>query len=172
MIKIKDNFQIAISALTQARSDHYDGVNAIYRLSACVSIPKGTSNDGVERQVKKVTKDLAKLSVRPNRIFIHDNMIEIDWYPKAYRYQMVMNRGQYVGLLLEFAEFLNKAPIQDLYIQDGFFDDDPEDSVRSVDNDLVNFFPEFNSKCFGAEDKESIEIINCSLFDVYKEIAA
>ncbi|MDR4316647.1 Uncharacterised protein [Niallia circulans] len=159
MLRYKNNFQIAVAALTDVRSDHYDGINAIYRLPACVKIPEGTCENGLERQLQKLIKDLSELSVRPNRIYIHDDMIEIDWYPKGY--QMVMNRGQYVGLLLEFAEFLNKVPIQDLLIQDGYFGDDPEDSVRSVSNDMVNFFPEFNSNCFGLRDNESIEIINC-----------
>lgn len=160
MIPYKNNFQIVVAGLTGVRSDHYDGINAIYRLPACVKIPEGTCGDGLERLLQKLVKDLSNLSVRPNRIFIHDDLIEIDWYTKGY--QMVMNRGQYVGLLLEFAEFLNKAPIQNLLIQDGYFGDDPEDSVRSVSNDMVNFFPEFNSSCFGLRDNESIEIINCN----------
>jgi hypothetical protein len=160
MIRYKNNFQIAVAGLTDVRSDHYDGINAIYRLPASVRIPEGTCGDGLERLLKKLIKDLSELGVRPNRIYIHDDRIEIDWYPKGY--QMVMNRGQYVGLLLEFAEFLNKSPIQELLIQDGYFGDDPEDSVRSVSNDMVNFFPEFNSSCFGLKDNESIEIINCN----------
>ncbi|ATO26990.1 hypothetical protein RA13_02320 [Bacillus atrophaeus] len=160
MLRYKDNFQIANASLTDARSDHYDGINAIYRLPAFVRIPEGNCGDGLERLLQKLVKDLSDLSVRPNRIFIHDDMIEIDWYTKGY--QMVMNRGQYVGLLLEFAEFLNKAPIHGLLIQYGYFGDDPEDSVRSVSNDMVNFFPEFNSSCFGLKDNESIEIINCN----------
>jgi hypothetical protein len=164
MIRYKNNFQIAVKALTDARSDHYDGINAIYRLPACVPIPEGSSSDGIRRQIQKLIKDLVKLSVRPNRIIIHDDMIEIDWYPKGY--QMVMNRGQYAGLLLEFAKFLNAAPIRDLLIQDGYFGDAPEDSVRSVNNDQVNFFPEFNSKYFGATDREPIEVIVCGTFDV------
>jgi len=157
MIRYKNNFQIAVAGLAEVRSDHYAGINAIYRLPACVKIPDGTCGDGLERLLQKLVKDLSNLSVRPNRIYIHDDMIEIDWYPKGY--QMVMNRGQYVGLLLEFAEFLNKAPIQDLIIQKGFFDDDPEETVRSVSNEIINFFPEFNSSCFGLNDNESIEII-------------
>jgi hypothetical protein len=165
MIRYKDNFQIAVATLTEARSDHYDGINAIYRFPARVKIPEGTSADGLNRQLQKLIKDLSKLSVRPNRINIHDDMLEIDWYPKGY--QMVMNRGQYAGLLLEFAEFLNKAPIRNLLIQEFYFGDDPEDSVRSVSNDMVNFFPEFNAACFGSEDKEPIEIINCTLLPEY-----
>ncbi|WP_440614950.1 hypothetical protein [Bacillus subtilis] len=156
MIRYKNNFQIAVAALTEARSDHYDGVNAIYRLPAYVKIPEGTCEDGLERQLQKLIKDLSELSVKPNRIYIYDDKLEIDWYPKGY--QMVMSRGQYAGLLLEFAEFLNNAPIPDLYIQDGYFGDDPEDSVRAVSNDMVNFFPEFNSRCFGLKENESMDI--------------
>lgn len=169
MLHNKTNFQIALSALTDSRGDHYDGINAIYRLAACVPIPKGSSPDGVRRQVRKLRKDLKKLEVRPNRIIIHDDMIEIDFYPKSYH--MVMNIGQYIGLLIDFAEFLNNAPIENLYIQDGFFGDDPECSVRSISNDLVNFFPEFNSTCFGAENNEPIEIINCALDKGIGEVA-
>lgn len=168
MIRYKDNFQIAVAGLTEVRSDHYDGINAIYRLPACVKIPEGTCGDGLERFIQKLIKDLSEMSVRPNRIYIHDDMIEIDWYPKGY--QMVMNRGQYAGLLLVYAEFLNKAPIRDLFIQEGYFGDDPEDSVRSVSNDSVNFFPEFNSKCFGATNSEAIEIIDSSSFGIYREV--
>lgn len=159
MIQHKNNFQIAVTALKNARTDHYDGVNAIYRLSAYAKIPERTCKDGFERQLQKIMKDLSSLSVCPNRIYVQDDKLEIDWYPKGY--QMVMNRGQYVGLLLEFAEFLNKANMWDLVIQDGFFDDDPEESVKSVGNDMINFFPEFNSDCFGLRNNNSIEIMYC-----------
>ncbi|MED3602906.1 hypothetical protein P4472_13595 [Bacillus subtilis] len=124
MKKINANFQKAIMALdpNYSRNDHYDGVNAIYRLAAYVPVPEGCSPDGIRRQIKKLIKELNKLEVRPNRLNIYEDMIEIDYYPKGY--QMVMNRGQYAGLQLEFAEFRNKAPILDLFFQDGFFRDD------------------------------------------------
>lgn len=162
------NFKKVIMALTKARSDHYDGENAIYRLAASVPIPKESCPDGLRRQIKKLLKGLELLEVRANRINIHDNFIEIEWYTKGY--QMVMNRGQYVGLLLEFAEFLNKAQIEDLTIMETFSNDDPENTVRSVSNDLVNFFPEFNSTCFGAMDREPIEVMNLTLMIKFKEV--
>jgi len=164
MRKNNTNFKKVIMALTKARSDP----NAIYRLAASVSIPKESCPDGLRRQIKKLLKDLELSEVRANRINIHDNFIEIEWYTKGY--QMVMNRGQYVGLLLEFAEFLNKASIQDLIIIDTFSDDDPENIVRCVSNDLVNFFPEFNSTCFGAKDRETIEVMNLTLMNKYQEV--
>lgn len=165
----KNNFHIAVNALNTARNDHYDGVNAIYRLAACLKIPKKTSPDGVNRQVKKLVKELSKLEVRPNRINVFDNMLEIDWYPKGY--QMVMNRGQYAGLMLEFAEYLNDSKIWGLFIQDGCFDDDPEDSVKGVSNDMIHFFPEFNAACFGAEDHESIKIMDFTSQNNYQGVA-
>ncbi|TNU29702.1 hypothetical protein FH490_05610 [Bacillus velezensis] len=169
MIPKKDNYQIAISSLTAARNDHYDGVNAIYRLAAQVPINKGTSPDGVQRQIRRLVKDLMVQKVRANRINIHEEVLVIDFYPKGF--QMVMNRGQYAGLQLEFAEFLNQTGIWGIEIQDGCYMDDPEDSVKSVSNDLINFFPEFNSKCFGVRDNEPIEIINCCSFELYGEVA-
>ncbi|MCA1032268.1 hypothetical protein LCL95_14615 [Bacillus timonensis] len=164
MILKKDNYQIAISSLTAARNDHYDGVHAIYRLAAQVPIPKGTSPDGVQRLIKKLVKDLSVQKVLANRISIHEEMFEIDFYPKGF--QMVMTRGQFAGLQLELAEFLNQTGIMGIEIQDGCYIDDPEDSVKSVSNDLINFFPEFNSKCFGARGNEPMEIINCSSFEL------
>lgn len=165
----KNNYQIAVSSLTSARNDHYDGVNAIYRLAAQVPVPKGTSPDGVQRQVKRLVKDLMVQKVRANRINIHEEMLVIDFYPKGF--QMAMTRGQYAGLQLEFAEFLNQTGILGIEIQDGCYNDDPEDSVKSVSNDIINFFPEFNSKCFGARDNEPMEIINCSSFELFGEVA-
>ena len=98
------------------------------------------------------------MDVKANRIFIHDGKIEIDFYPKGF--QMVMSRGQYAGLVFEFAEFLNNSSIQNLYIQSRFFLDDPDDSVKGVSNDMINFFPEFNQDCFGSNPNEPIKIIN------------
>lgn len=169
MIHKNNNYHIAISSLTAARNDHYDGVNAIYRLAAQVPINKGTSPDGVLRQVKRLVKDLMVQKVCANRINIHEDVLVIDFYPKGF--QMAMTRGQYAGLQLEFAEFLNQTGIWGIEIQDGCYMDDPEDSVKSVSNDLINFFPEFNSKCFGARDNEPMEIINCSSFGLYEEVA-
>ncbi|WP_108671541.1 hypothetical protein [Peribacillus acanthi] len=169
MILRKDNYQIAISSLTAARNDHYDGVNAIYRLAAQVPIPEGTSPDGMQRVVKRLVKDLSAQKVLANRIYIDEAFLKIDFYPKGF--QMVMTRGQYAGLQLEFAQFLDHTGIRGIVIQDGCYMDDPEESVKSVSNDLINFFPEFNSKCFGARENEPIEIFNCSSFELFVEVA-
>lgn len=166
----KSNYQIAVSSLTEARSDHYDGVNAIYRLAAQVPIPEEISPDGKQRIIKRIVKDLSAQKVLANRIYIHEESLEIDFYPKGF--QMVMTRGQYAGLQLEFAQFLNQTGIQGIVIQDGCYMDDPEESVKSVSNDLINFFPEFNSKCFGARKNEPIDIFNCSSFGLYGEEVA
>ncbi|SHN33738.1 hypothetical protein [Gracilibacillus kekensis] len=165
----KSNYELAISSLTYAREDHYDGINAIYRLAACVPIQKDSSPHGIRRQLRRLIKDLLKLDVKPNRIFVHDDKLEISYYPK--RFQMVMTRGQYTGLQLEFAEFLNKSSIRDLMIHDGCYRDDPEYSVKAVNNELINFYPEFNSQCFGARENEPIEVVNYSLDEIFREVS-
>ncbi|UYY93989.1 hypothetical protein OIU11_26985 [Bacillus cereus] len=169
MILKKDNYQIAITSLTAARHDHYDGVNAIYRLTARVPILKETSPDGVQRQIKRLVKDLSVQKVRANRINIYEEMLEIDFYPKGF--QMAMTRGQYAGLQLEFAEFLYQTGILGIRIQVGCYNDDPEGSVRAVSNEKINFFPEFNSKCFGSKENEPIEVVNCCLNENFREVA-
>ncbi|MBL3647436.1 hypothetical protein [Bacillus sp. RHFS10] len=169
MINKKNNYQIAVSSLTEARSDHYDGVNAIYRLAAQVPIPEEVSPDGMHRYLERLLKDLSAQKVLANRIYIDEKSLKIDFYPKGF--QMVMTRGQYAGLQLEFAQFLDQTGIRGIVIQDGCYMDDPEESVKYVSNDLINFFPEFNSKCFGARKNEPIEIINWSSFGLYEGVA-
>lgn len=169
MIHKKSNYQIANSALSEVREDHYDGVNAIYRLAATVPIPDGTPTDGIYRLLNRLSSQLSTLEVRANRIFIGNHSLDIDFYPKGY--QMVMTRGQYAGLQLELAEFLSKSGIKGITIQSGSFMDDPDNSVKTVSNNLINFFPEFNSKCFGAYDGESIEVINLNMQMIYEEVA-
>ncbi|MDF9506475.1 hypothetical protein P5808_13845 [Bacillus cereus] len=159
-MKKNSNYQTAISVLSYAREDHFDGVNTLYRLGAILELDSSMSQDGLERYLKKLKKQLEELSICPNRILISGNHVEIDWYPKGY--QMVMNRGQYAGLFLEFAKYLNECPIQNIRIGDGCVDDDPDDLVKSALNGEINFFPEFNEKCFGIQDGESIEILNCN----------
>lgn len=158
----KNNYQIAASCLSNAREDHSDGVNAIYRLAAQVPIPKKTSPDELRRLIKELAEDLSIQKVLANRITIHKKFLEVDYYPKGF--QMAMNRGQYTGLVLEFAHFLNETGINEITIQDGFYMEEPDASVKSVGNDLINFFPEFNSKCFGASNHESIQIVNLNRF--------
>lgn len=152
----KSNVQIAISSLNEAREDHYDGVNAIYRLAAYVPIPEKTSIDGRDRQLNRLIESLSGLKVRANRIYISKNWIEVDYYPRGF--QMVMTKGQFVGLQLEFAQFIDQSSIQGMIIQDGCYSDDPDDSVKSASNDQINFFPEFNSKCFGLQEGNKIEV--------------
>lgn len=158
-MKKKTNYQTAISVLSYAREDHFDGVNAIYRLGAALELDSHMSQDGLERYLKKLKKQLKESGICPNRIFIFPGSIGIDWYPRGY--QMVMNRGQYAGLYLQFAKYLDECPIRNIRIEEGCVDDDPEDSVKGVSNTEINFFPEFNEKCFGSEHEELIEIVNC-----------
>jgi hypothetical protein len=157
MIKEKSNLHKAISVLTPGyvREDHFDGVNAIYRLAAYIELDENLSKDGFCRQLQYLNRELSKLSVRPNSVYIFDNMIVINWYTRGF--QMVMNRGQYAGLVLQFAKFLDTCHLKGLKILDECFNDDPEDAVKSVPNEDINFFPEFNEKCFGSN--EPIEIV-------------
>ncbi|MFD1031724.1 hypothetical protein [Metaplanococcus flavidus] len=159
MTEYQTNFEIACESLSSAREDHYDGIHSIYRLSAWVVVPDSMSFEESVKQFDQLVKDLSNLKVRPNRIYKHGGgLLEVDYYPRGY--QMVMNKGQYAGLQLEFAQFLDQSPILGMSIQEGCYYDDPDDSVKSVSNAQINFFPEFNSKCFGTLENEKINIYN------------
>ncbi|MCE4049910.1 hypothetical protein [Bacillus sp. Au-Bac7] len=151
------NYLKAIRVLNEkyARKDHCDGTNALYRLVASLSLDKTFSAKDFESYLLYLTKEFEKLDVRPNAICVLETKIDVIWYPRDF--QMVMNRGQYAGLCLEFAEFLNKSHLN-LEIQEDSFSEDPEDRVKSVSNDIINFFPEFNARCFGSN--EPIAILN------------
>ncbi|MCY8498577.1 hypothetical protein P8917_03980 [Bacillus atrophaeus] len=74
---------------------------------------------------------------------------------------MAMTRGQYVGLVTEFANFLDSSGTEEYLLQYSFLLETPyDDSVLSATNDQINFFPEFNSKCFGADESEKIQVYN------------
>ncbi|MEW4221072.1 hypothetical protein [Rossellomorea marisflavi] len=168
MRQTKNNYQIAISALNTARNDHYDGANAIYRLSARKNVPMEISRSNLLNYVKGLVENLSVQEVIANKVNIHKGFIEVEYYPKGY--QMVMTKGQYVGLHLEFAEFIEKTNILGLEVQKTFLEDEPDYTVRAVANQEINFFPEFNSKCFGTSDRRTIEVNRCST-DLVWEVA-
>ena len=161
MIDVKKNVEIACSALTLAREDHYNGANALYRLSATVTIPGIISTVELYRRLNELINQLSTLKVKANRVLIKNHEFEIDFYPKGF--QMVMSNGQYAGLQLEFAEFLNNSGINGIKINSASFSDDPDESVKSVSSDFINFFPKFDSQCFGANKDELIQIANLIL---------
>jgi len=165
----RTNFEIANSAMKYARSDHYNGVNAIYRLAASVPLSQKNCTDSGKNQVKWLVGKLSELKVKANRVNVLEETLEINFYPKGF--QMVMTKGQYVGLLLEFAEFLDNSGILGIKIQEDCYNDAPDDSVKAVRNNQINFFPEFDSNCFGLNDHEKIRIRDCYLNLLSKEVA-
>lgn len=169
MINEKSNSEIAISALTEASHNHFEGEYALYRMAAYVPVEKGASPAGLQRQLNKLKKELLKLRVKADRIMLFDDMLEISFFPNGY--QMVMTRGQYAGLQLEFAEFLDDSGIDGIKIQGGCYNDDPDYSVTAASNHQINFFPEFNSLCFGARSDDPIEVVNACFDKEYSEVA-
>ncbi|MCA1032267.1 hypothetical protein LCL95_14610 [Bacillus timonensis] len=156
---MKKNIELAHKAFNEATSDKYDGVNSIYRLAAAIPIPENASSDGIKKLINRLKKELSTLNVRANAINFMEDILEIDFYAKGY--QMLMTRGQYVGLVTEFGAFLDSSGIEDIFIQYGFLSETPyDDSVLSATNDQINFFPEFNSRCFGADESEKIQVYN------------
>ena len=157
---LEGNHQIAVDALKYACKSHYDGVHTIYRMAACVLFEENVTDNEIFARLQRLSEELKVLDVRANRIMVYDDMLEIDFYPK--RSLMVMNKGQYAGLMLQFADFLEKSGLEDMFIQSGMYDDDPGDKIYPSNEYLVNHFPEFNSICFGSCNYEQIEVVDFS----------
>jgi len=137
------------------REDHFDGKNGFYRLSAKISIDPASDALGVLEYSHYVIGKLYQLSVRPSRVFIYDNMFDIEWH--AIGNQVVSSKTQYMKLILQFAHFLEKNQFDNIDLQEGFFDDDPGGSIHEIPMNEVNFSPQFNKECFGSNGE--IEVL-------------
>ncbi|MFC6040528.1 hypothetical protein ACFPYN_13965 [Paenisporosarcina macmurdoensis] len=137
------------------RDDHFDGENGLYRLSARIPLdPKSTVPRVLEYSHYLIGK-LYELSVKPTRMFIHDNMFEVEW--RAIGYQVVSSKAQYMELILHFAHFLERNQFDNIDLQLGFLSDCPVGSIHEIPMNDINFSPQFNIECFGS--KGTIEVI-------------
>ncbi|AVK49003.1 hypothetical protein AXY43_13770 [Clostridium sp. MF28] len=133
------------------REDHYSDCNGVYRFCA-VAKYKGLNEKNINEAVLNLTKKLYKLPIIPSRIFVSDyELIEVEW--AARDYQIVNDKMQYLKLSLEFAKFLDECGIDELMINSGAYNDDPEFFKDSF-NTKFNTNPKFNIECFGHKNIE------------------
>jgi hypothetical protein len=132
------------------RQDHYDGQSALYRLSAKMNLENRITNVSKENMVNKLINSSSKWSVIPNELVLFSDTMEIHWYAKEY--QMVSNRKEYTLLIQNFLDFIHGIPDVEILFLDRCLTEDPDRSMWSVPNELVNFNPKFNSDCFGSKD--------------------
>ena len=129
------------------RKDHYDGKNALYRLSAVVDIQ--TTGNCLIESVQKLTEKLKSLTVVPSEVVVFQERIEIHWYTKGY--QMVLNREQYLELLESYLSFIKGIDEFEAKFLDRCLIEDPDRTVWGVPNEIINFKPKFNPECFGLD---------------------
>lgn len=133
------------------REDHYSNCNGIYRFCAVVKY-KGLNERNINEAVLNLTQKLYKLPIIPSRIFIVDyELMEVEWAAKDY--QIVKDKMQYLKLSLEFAKFLDESGIDELMVNLGAFNDDPE-FFKDSSNKKFNTNPKFNVECFGHKNIE------------------
>jgi len=129
------------------RKDHYDGKNALYRLSAIVDV-QSTANSLIET-VQKLTIKLNTLTVVPSEVVVFPDRVEIHWYTKGY--QMALNREQYLELLESYLSFIKEIDEFEVKFLDRCLIEDPDRTVWGAPNEIINFKPKFNPDCFGLE---------------------
>ncbi len=135
------------------REDHYSEGNGIYRFSAFAEL--GCSDEKkLDKDLEELLNELYKLLVKPSRIFVYGNSVEIDWSPNGL--QVVTSKENYLNISLEFAKFLDNAYINKLIVNEGSFCDDP-DEFTDNQNREINNHPSFDKECFGYDEIEIID---------------
>ena len=136
----RNNYEFDFS---EVREDHYNGKDSIYRLNAEFDNYKGEKfKDMSEIQsntaMNSIINDLNKIQLVPNRIFIYEHMVSVDWYPP---YDLILNSlEEYKNLLMNFKRFINSIPFSTGVINTGMFSDDPNvyvDNKTLLFNDIL-----------------------------------
>lgn len=125
------------------RKDHYDGQNALYRLSAVIYLR--SNENGIK--VQHLIENSKGWKVPPSEMVVFSERIEIHWYTIGY--QMILNHEQYLELIRDYIIFLNSIDDLNISFLERCLIESPDCTVWGVPNEIINFKPGFNSKCFG-----------------------
>lgn len=140
------------------REDHYDGVNALFRLSAVID-KDPLKGKGQKRQLYELLQNIKTWSVVPNEIVVFTDRIEIHWYAKEY--QMVMNQNQYLKLIIQFLFFLSNTQYKNIQFLKRCLMESPDRTVWGAPSGLINYSPVFSSESFGlVGEKIKVLILN------------
>lgn len=141
------------------RKDHYDGMNALYRLSAVIDKDLLEKEMSQQRQLYELLQSIKTWSVVPNEIVNFNDRIEIHWYAKEY--QMVMNQNQYLKLIIQFLLFLSNTQYKNIQFLKRCLMESPDRTVWGTPNEMINYSPTFSSTSFGLEgEKIKVLILN------------
>lgn len=141
------------------RKDHYDGMNALYRLSAVIDKDLLEKEMTQQRQLYELLQSIKTWSVVPNEIVIFNDRIEIHWYAKEY--QMVMNQNQYLKLIIQFLLFLSNTQYKNIQFLKRCLMESPDRTMWGAPNEMINYSPTFSSTSFGLEgEKIKVLILN------------
>lgn len=136
------------------REDQYDGEHSLYRMAATIYLNKNVPNFVESLELKYIVNYLSNLPVRPHRVFVDDDRnISVDWFANGAL--VVSNKAQYVQLIMEFQMFLleHSSPFFTLELQNGFYNDDPNERITGYPIEELNLNPKFDAKCFGSNKK-------------------
>ncbi|WP_142830251.1 hypothetical protein [Planococcus soli] len=134
----------------------YDGEYVIGRLAARVYVDNKDSSSEKEDLLQRLLIKLNCLSVRPNCVFKNYDNFEVVWYPKGS--QIVQNKYQYTNLLFDFRDYLDESPIDGISFINTF-GECPYNEIKVLTSENMNFFPQFNSNCFGSNKGLAIDVI-------------
>src|SRR5699024_1499134 len=110
-----NNKNLAINDLLSIKNDIYIESGRIYKIEALQSLlklPEEITHEDTLFLVRLIENKRRKRRILPDSIFIEEDKIIIAWEPKVF--SVVNSREQYLGVLLDFEEFLDAFPIDGL----------------------------------------------------------
>lgn len=140
------------------RKEHSDGEHLVGCLVATIGFNSNLQFPEASKELEYVLNQLNQLPVRPHQLFVESGSSwEAVWY--ANDYQMVSDKWEYAGLILDFSEFLeqHQAPFFTTFLQDWFLLADSGERISELPNEAINFSPAFNVAWFGNDGE--IEVI-------------
>lgn len=122
--------------------DHYQVKGSTFeRFSATKTFGTNITKDIFEEQLASILQ----MKVIPNQIFIHEDMMDLTFWPRKYFY--FKNKTEYLKLMLKFADFIEGSGIEGLKVNLGSLDDSAEEPINDLE---VRKDIEFNKHEFGS----------------------
>ncbi len=140
------------------RDDHFDGKHIFPRFAAYVRklfgepiLESGYCKDNPD--ITDILKLLENISIRPGRIYLHDNSVEVEWFTN--HSGPLTSLEEYFKISMEFAEYIDSIKYLTLEFQAGTYLDDPYDYIPLSFNKII-----YDSKI---STHKNIEVLDCIL---------
>lgn len=148
----KEQKQIVLDEFNnnRVRGDQYNGENVLMRLAIYIYYKSDKEGEDIVRLLKNI-------EIKPEFIILEESKskINVSWFSQ--QNNVIMNKEQYLRVLDEFIDFVDRLNISEWVIDVGMFGDDTSELNFHMDENLeVVINPSFNRKNFGLNGEPQI----------------